>query len=520
MYKGTAKVRADSVVLLYHFFHPDDVISARLFSDLAEELVQRGCSVSAMPSVRSCHDGEAAYARREIWNGVEIRRVWRPDWRQGSNKGRVGNTLAMLVGWTWRALWTRRTKHQTVVIGTDPPLSVLVAIPWRLFRPRARIIHWCHDLYPHAAIAEGIVKPNSVFVRGLNALLRFAYARCDVIADLGPCMRDELEKQMRVASGERLQNEKRAASGESLEKREKGPAPPTPLPRVLGRGETAMRGESGETALQSNQLTQHLTLTPWALVEPECVLEADEGVRRELFGETKLGLLYSGNLGRAHIYRPFVELARRVAGDSIAFCYAGRGPRMDALREELPEEMRVASGEWRENELQSPSLPCVQGRGESRVRGEFGEGFLQSKPLQPNQLTCNEGLRIRFAGFASEEELGKRLGAADVHMVSLAPNWTGAVVPSKFFGALAVGRPVLFAGSRKSAIVRWIEEFNVGWVLDDDASVDRVAVQLREFAADPSRVKAMREHCFEVYRREFSKAVQMEKWKSMLKAKG
>jgi len=137
----------------------------------------------------------------------------------------------------------------------------------------------------------------------------------------------------------------------------------------------------------------------------------------------------------------------------------------------------------------------------------LGEAFLQPKLLQSKHL---------FAGFASEEELGKRLGAADVHMVSLAPNWTGAVVPSKFFGALAVGRPVLFAGSRKSAIARWIEEFDVGWVLDDDASVERVAMQLREFAADPSRMKAMREHCFEVYHREFSKAVQMEKWKKLI----
>jgi colanic acid biosynthesis glycosyl transferase WcaI len=440
-------IRPMSLLLLYHFFHPDDVISARLYSDIAEELRKQGWDVLAMPSVRSCHDGQAAYSKRENWKGVKIHRIWRPDWRQGSNRGRVGNTIAMLVGWTWRALWTRRSKHETVVIGTDPPLGVLVAIPWRLFRPRARIIHWCHDMYPQAAIAEGIVQPNSVFVRALNAILRVAYRRCDAIVDLGACMRSQLQ----------------AASGEK-------------------------RDEGG--------LQRYFTVTPWALVEPEKVLPADERVRGELFGDAKLGLLYSGNLGRAHIYKPFLELARRLAGDSIAFCYAGRGPRMDALREELHEP------------CPSPPTPLhgVPGRGEtqySTARQDASAGQAES------------GLKVRFAGFASEEELGKRLGAADVHMVSLAPNWTGAVVPSKFFGALAVGRPVLFAGSPKSAIAGWIEEFKVGWVLDDDASVDRVARELRAFAADPSRMQAMRQHCHEVYRREFSKAVQMEKWRQL-----
>lgn len=453
------------LVLLYHFFHPDDVISARLYSDLGEEVAKRGGEVLAMPSVRSCHDGEAAYAKREYWNGVDIHRVWRPDWRQGSNKGRVGNTIAMLLAWTWRAIWTRRCKNETVVIGTDPPLGVLVAIPWRLFRPSSRIIHWCHDLYPHAAVAEGIVHQNSLLVKLLNAILRVAYARCDFIVDLGPCMRDAL-----LAAG--VQSKKRP--------------------------------------------TKHLTLTPWALVEPASVLEADDEVRRKLFGDAKLGLLYSGNLGRAHIYKPFVELARRVAEDPIAFCFAGRGPRMDSLREELQEELRGARGELREKNQANPSppapLPRVLGRGEAMLSGPQGRA-------EQDADGASGGLKVRFAGFASEEELGKRLGAADVHMVSLAPNWTGAVVPSKFFGALAVGRPVLFAGSRRSGIARWIEEFNVGWVLDEDESVELVAAQLREFAADPSRVKAIREHCLEVYRREFSKSVQIEKWTQLLASK-
>ena len=53
------------------------------------------------------------------------------------------------------------------------------------------------------------------------------------------------------------------------------------------------------------------------------------------------------------------------------------------------------------------------------------------------------------------------------------------VVPSKFFGSLAAGRPVVFAGGPDSAIAGWIREFGVGWVLTAD-NVAEVAAELRD----------------------------------------
>ena len=68
-----------------------------------------------------------------------------------------------------------------------------------------------------------------------------------------------------------------------------------------------------------------------------------------------------------------------------------------------------------------------------------------------------------------QSDLEVRLSAADIHVVTLRDEWTGTVVPSKFFGALAVGRPVLFAGSPKSAVARWIVKHRVGWVLTESS---------------------------------------------------
>ena len=396
------------LVLLYHYFHPDDVISARLFGDLAEGLTARGWDVTAMPCTRGCRDESVTHPRDETWAGGAIRRVWRPNLKQASVKGRVLNAAWMIGAWGWRALATPRRPREVVVIGTDPILSPLAALPWRFFRTGCRVAHWCHDLYPEAAIADGLVREQSLPVKVLKRLLAAAYRRCGLIADLGVCMRLLL----------------------------------------AGYGSPA----------------RVATLTPWSLVEPEAVAEPDAAVRKSLFVEAALGLLYSGNFGRAHSYTQFLDLARRLRGSGVGFCFAGRGNRADELK----------------------------------------------------AAVTSDDTNVTFAGFAPEAELEKRLTACDLHLVSLRPEWTGTVVPSKFFGALAAGRGVLFAGSPDSAIAHWVREHRVGYLLTPD-TIPQVADELKRLAANPAELVAMRQRCHAVYREHFSKERQIELWDAELR---
>jgi glycosyltransferase involved in cell wall biosynthesis len=191
----------------------------------------------------------------------------------------------------------------------------------------------------------------------------------------------------------------------------------------------------------------------------------DPAVRRELFGDAALGLLYSGNFGRAPSYEEFLELARRLRGSGVAVCFAVRGNRADELH----------------------------------------------KAVWPDDAN------VSFAGFAPESELERRLAAAEVHLVSLRPEWTGVVVPSKFFGSLAAGRPVVFAGSPDSAIAGWIREHGIGWVLSPD-TLDAVAADLRQLAADPGRLGALQRHCHAVYREYFSWQEVVDGWDRELRA--
>src|SRR3989449_9507404 len=77
------------------------------------------------------------------------------------------------------------------------------------------------------------------------------------------------------------------------------------------------------------------TLVPWVLVEPAKPAAPDPEVRTSLFGEAKLGLLYSGNFGRAHSHEAFFELARVLKEDKIVFTFGVRGNRADFLRDQI-----------------------------------------------------------------------------------------------------------------------------------------------------------------------------------------
>jgi hypothetical protein len=390
------------VAVLYHYFYPDDVVSARHFGEFCQELAGRGWEVEAWPCNRGCREEKLVFPFREEWEKVAIRRIWRPRLRQASGLGRILNALWMEAAWCGSVLCRRRTPD-VLVIGTDPVLSVLVALVVRRLKPSVRIAHWCFDLYPEGPIAEGMMREDSWGVRILRRLLRAAYGSCDLVADLGDCMRARLE-------------------------------------------------EYGHRCRKT-------TLVPWALAEPEEVERPDAETRRELFGESRLGLLYSGNFGRAHSFQEVLALARVLRGSGVQFCFGVRGNR--------EKELRAAVG-----------------------------------PEDGN---------VSLAGFAPEQQLVKRLGAADIHLASLRPEWTGAVVPSKFFGSLASGRPVIFAGSREAAIARWIQEHRVGWVLDA-GSRDSIAAELRGLVFEPGRLVTLQRHCHQVYHREFCRQRVMDEW--------
>ncbi len=396
------------VAFLYHFMHPDDVVSALHLDGLAQDLAAKGWQVEALPCNRGCRNEEKTYAAFEEYKGVTYRRVWRPGFSQKSFIGRLANSAWMILAWSGLALRKKHKRPDVVVIGTDPVFAIVTAIVLKALAPRMKVAHWCFDMHPEASVVGGNLRETSLLVKIARVVLTRAYRSCDLIADLGSCMRERL----RIYDHKALECE----------------------------------------------------LTPWALVEPETPVAQDPETRRELFGSARIGILYSGNFGEAHESENILSLTRKLLGNTeVHFCFAVRGNRAEDLRRAV--------------------------------------------------MTSDKN--ISFANFASIDQLEKRLGSADIHLVSLKSEWAGVAVPSKFFGSIASGRPILYSGPTNSAIGSWIDNNQVGWVLGAD-NISETANKILELIEKPESLLVWQNRCVNVYKDVFSRKRITDNWDELL----
>lgn len=187
----------------------------------------------------------------------------------------------------------------------------------------------------------------------------------------------------------------------------------------------------------------------------------------------KLGLgnhfvaAYSGNLGRAHDGATILQAAGELENDAdIAFLMVGGGAGMRSLQMQA----------------------------------------------QASGLT-----NFRFAPYQPREALSDSLAAGDVHLVSLRPELEGLLVPSKLYGILAAGRPVVFIGDPDGELARLIATTEVGISVTsgDSAGLARVLRALRD--DEPSRVH-MGMRAREVFEERYTLTAAVARWREVLSA--
>ncbi|CAN5559672.1 glycosyltransferase family 4 protein [soil metagenome] len=104
-------------------------------------------------------------------------------------------------------------------------------------------------------------------------------------------------------------------------------------------------------------------------------------------------------------------------------------------------------------------------RDDKRFRFEFVGNGGRRKDLEA--FCSTQGLNTVFLrSYAQRAKLGDSLGAGDIGLVTQIDSCCGAVVPSKVYGLLAAGRPVLFIGPRQATPARIIEQYGCGWQVD------------------------------------------------------
>jgi colanic acid biosynthesis glycosyl transferase WcaI len=170
----------------------------------------------------------------------------------------------------------------------------------------------------------------------------------------------------------------------------------------------------GERLLAQGAPEERLRVVPnWSdggVIRP--LAHEDNPFRREHGLDGRFVAMYSGNLGVGHDVATFIDAARRLEAErpEVLFLFIGDGGR----------------------------------------RAE-AEGLAR-------------GLRnVRFLPYQPYGALRQSLTAADVHLISLREGLEGLLVPSKLYGALASGRPVMYVGPAACEVARVVREHDVGW---------------------------------------------------------
>jgi colanic acid biosynthesis glycosyl transferase WcaI len=148
-----------------------------------------------------------------------------------------------------------------------------------------------------------------------------------------------------------------------------------------------------------------------------------------------LTVLYSGNLGLAHDIETIQATMACLRSDpGFHFVFSGGGPKRDTLQE-----------------------------------------FCRS-----NGLT-----NVAFCGYRDRDDLGNALSRCHVGLVTQRTATRGSIVPSKTYGLMAAGRPVLYIGPRDATPARIISRYGCGWQLDP-GDIGGVVGLLKSLAAEPA----------------------------------
>ncbi|MFT5494895.1 MAG: colanic acid biosynthesis glycosyl transferase WcaI [Kiritimatiellia bacterium] len=181
----------------------------------------------------------------------------------------------------------------------------------------------------------------------------------------------------------------------------------------------------------------------------------------------RLVLMYSGNIGISHWFDDFLELARRFSDrEDLVIAVIGSGARKKEI-----------------------------------------ETFIAT-----HQLT-----NLVVLPFQDQDKLAESLSAGDVHFVSLREGFEGCVVPSKTYGILAAGRPVLYQGAASGEIARMIAESDVGVVVPQ-GDADALEATVKAYLAEPARAMEQGQRARALAEGSYSRATSCERFTQAIRA--
>ena len=165
----------------------------------------------------------------------------------------------------------------------------------------------------------------------------------------------------------------------------------------------------------------------------------DPEVVRAIRGDFKFVLLHAGNLGFYGAWETLVAAARKLADEGIGLVFVGDGAQR--------------------GQIEAAAADCKN---------------------------------VRFMPFFPASKISSVLAAPDAHVVTVKRGLEGVIVPSKMYGILAAGKPIVAVAPKDTDVAKIGEELGFAVSADpDDAS--RVAFVVRQVSRNAEMLRGMSE---------------------------
>lgn len=111
---------------------------------------------------------------------------------------------------------------------------------------------------------------------------------------------------------------------------------------------------------------------------------------------------------------------------------------------------------------------------------------------------------ILMLPYQARESLKFSLAAGHAHLVTLADGLAGLSVPSKTYGILAAGRPIVYVGDPESAVARLVEENRCGAAIATGDS-ERLTKTLKRWADDKQELSQLGARAHQLFESRFDR---------------
>lgn len=227
-------------------------------------------------------------------------------------------------------------------------------------------------------------------------------------------------------------------------------------------------GNSMKKILWANHISpSKIKVIPnWADEQAIKPVKPEDNFLRHSWGlDKKFVVGYSGNMGRAHDLNIIMEAAEKLMENKkIHFLFIGGGAQLQMLQ-------KVAIN-WK----------------------------LDNVMFQPYQ---------------ERDQLSASLSVADLHLISLKQSLEGLIVPSKFYGIAAVGRPTIYLGDEIGELAGVIKEASCGYAIAGD-DVMEFCELLTRLADDPELCQGMGIQARQLFEQRYTKTHALMEWEQLL----